>query len=191
MRRGFSLVELMVTSSLTLMVVSLLYVMLVAGMRLYRHGSARSELQVSATMSLSRLAADLDRTTPPGVSVRPDGLSLVPLRGISADGRQLWLEELILYYREAGTQALLRRHCPPVPEDVSLALDPTRPLALSEEELQVLFLAASPPAVVMARDVVSFEVTRPQGPRLLHVRLELARESLRFELQRDLYVRNP
>lgn len=192
MRRGFSLVEMLVTSTVSLVVVGLLYVMLVAGMRLYRQGSTRSELQVTAMLSLTRLGADLDKTTPAGVSVRSDGLSLVPLRGISADGRQLWLEELVLYHHVPLSRQLVRRRCPPVPEDYSLALDPTRPLTLTEEELETVFLAESPTPTIIARDVVHFEVSRPSH-RLLHVRLGLHREDglVSFELRRELFLRNP
>jgi len=174
----------MVSSSVSLLVIGLLFVMLVAGMRLYRHGSSRSELQVAATLGLGRLAADLDRTTPAGLSVRSDGVGLVPLRGISADGRQLWREELILYWHSPSSQTFLRR----ASEDPTY--DPTNPLTLSKDALQALFLADGPEPTVMARDVVSLEISRPTG-RLLHVRLELAREALRFELQRDICLRNP
>ncbi len=191
MRRGYSLVELMVTSGVSLLILGVLYALLVIGMRIYRHGSARSELQVAATLSLGRITADVDRTTPAGLSVRPDGLALVPLKGVSADGRQLWEEEVIVCHWDPQESRLLRRRCPPVPEGLSLALDPTRALVFTADELQALFLAGGPEPAIIARDVTHFEAARAETPRLLHLKIGLTREGLKFSVERDVFLRNP
>lgn len=197
--RGATLLEVLVAAGVGLLVLGLLVTLLLGGVRIYLHGSTRSELQVGATLALGRLIADLERSTWTGVSLCHDGLGLVPVKGVSADGRLLWREALILYHHQAAPGLLWRRECPPVPGGLSLALEPTRPLQLNANELGAIFSASARDSTgwaVVAREVSRFELTRAGPPGLLRVTLELLRVTpggaeLRFELIRDLCLRNP
>lgn len=218
MRRGLTLLEVLVTAALLTLVVTLGLNFLLPVMRGATRGTLRVEMQQQATMALTLLSNDLRRTSVSGLSLRsspePVVAAACPVSSpdlrtglpppMQPDGTVVWSDFFLLYSWSSSTGKLTRREWPPGPPLATpMELSILRARRLSPERLAEVVSVPNPTERVLATGVVSFEILpAPGGSDTLVVqpvrfRLVLERKGNtgqelpeRFTLIRSAYLRN-
>ena len=122
--RAFTLVELLVAATLSILLLGMMFAFLVPTMRASVRGSSRVEMQQQAVVALSRMAEDLEATAPAGIAIyAPDAMpanaadlpqlganwtpllmvkdpvdmSIVRLNNVNASGQQVWDTHAVIY----------------------------------------------------------------------------------------------
>jgi type II secretory pathway component PulJ len=104
--RGVTLLEVLVVSVLSLMALGVLFSVLVPTAKSSRKVSKRVELQQLGTLTLSRMARDLDKSVPEGIQTTGERLSIHPLTGLTANGFQVFADHSLLYVWNEDTRTL-------------------------------------------------------------------------------------
>ena len=104
-RSGLTLVEIMIASSVLLLLVGLFFSVLVPTFRCSARDSIKVEMRQSAMHALNRIEKDLKQTVVGGLSLSPatssdslSGLSLVRFIDVGASGAVTWEERAHIYF---------------------------------------------------------------------------------------------
>ncbi|MBI3928911.1 MAG: type II secretion system protein [Armatimonadetes bacterium] len=202
-KRGFTLLEVLVVAFLSVLGMVILVSVLVPTFRVAARGNQSVELQQMGAVAVQKLMADLDRTPVTGL-VLPDqdsprpSLALHRLSGVTAQGERQWDDRLVLYVWERQSGRLLRKEWPPEPPALSIAIDPSRPLQPSGQEVDRIAGSSNSTERPLALHVTSFELSSSSASELtlpLVLKLVLEQplgggESASLELTRKIYLRN-
>lgn len=202
MRRGFTLLEVLVAAVLTLLVMGVAFGYLVPAWRASARIQTRVELQQSAVVALDRLTAELKTSAPGGVTLSdgvPRILAINPVEKVQGNGLVVWKSSYILYVFEGDR--LERIEWPPGGPAASPSQQlPTRAKRLPRSQLVAIASAGDVARRQVAGDVVDFSWTHPGSPDVftqpLTFRLELSRatsaqpQAERVVLQRSVHLVN-
>ncbi|MBI3926654.1 MAG: prepilin-type N-terminal cleavage/methylation domain-containing protein [Armatimonadetes bacterium] len=121
-RRGFTLIEVLIAATVSLLVLGATYRLFVHGARLYARGQARAELQASGLVALDRMSRELRHSaastltvlpSQPGAATRVDGaLSFrlpADLESVVAFSPS---SSYIIYFRDRYRNTLVRKTSP-------------------------------------------------------------------------------
>ncbi len=178
MRKGHSLLEVMVSLSLLSVLLTVLVSLFVQGTRSTTRTDRQAELGGLTQAALLHLTRDLESAGLDSVAVAPDGLSFMQSAAVTPDGKGLTWSHYVLYWLERDL--LLRCEYPAV-------LPAPAPLVdASAHRLG---------GRVVARGVARFVVAaHPDDPRAFRVTLAVARrwggKDHGFELESAVRVRN-
>lgn len=125
--RGLTLLEVALSSVLLGLLLALFILVLAPLGRAAATGAERVELRQMAVACVEKLGADLDRTSPPGLTLReaPTMAAIQPLAALTTSGHQTWENNLILYVHEnervtrRAWSALASLTSPPTPPDLA------------------------------------------------------------------------
>lgn len=198
---GFTLAEVMVTATLSLVLLGLVWSFLVPTFRAYARASARVEMQEQAALVITRMVADLQLCVPAGVGVLSGGpvvLSLQPAVGLNASGQTVWDDHLVVYSWTAPSGTVNRRGWPPSPPALALLLSSGNPCRPSPAQLTQLASQPGAAAATLASQVKSLQLAHTgvgaavKPPLKITIVLERAVSSQdveRFELSRSISLR--
>ena len=183
-----TLLELLLSGGLLALLLTLTLGFLVPSLRASSRGSLRVDLQQRANLALEAAIVDLQRCNPDSVWIFPDGMCLQRLDGFTAGGIQVWEPTLVTYHWNSKNGQLSRGIWSPGQPALSItpALDQPRKPSLADYQLLI-----NPPdggARLLADSVTKFELG--WSGRVARISLELARQSERFELHRNVFLRN-
>jgi hypothetical protein len=192
-RRGFTMLEAMLGSTLGLLLLTLLVLALIPLLRYSAWHSARSTLLQSATVIAERLGADLQRAPLSGIVLpgRKGVLSIHPVAAVTDTGLAVWDTSLLLYAWSKDAGSLTRATWKP--ERTNMSLGPFSP---PEAEMVAALAAAPARQQLVAGVLTDFALTRngtAGTPLRLRVVTELnvpARGTERFELTREFALRS-
>lgn len=191
---GLSLIEVMVASVLSLVTLSVLISVLIPTLRSSKRISNRVELQQIATLTLSRIARDLDSSASGAISMSRHSLCIHPIQSVASDGAQVYSESVLLYSWEQTERLLLFRKW----RDSSISID--YPFTIEAEMIAPLMNESSRP---IARKIRSFTiqevgtdgavVTETETPAanqsyIITVGLESEKESFQLSRQVTLHA---
>lgn len=159
---GFTLVEVLVASTLALLVLTLTIRLLIPALRAWSDGQRRSEVSQSVLMTSGWIGDDVTRAAPNSISLTPEGsLVMRCSRGQTVDHTNPF-SELVVYWQEQGQ--LYRT---------------VQQLNEGEDELPlttIAALAAVPDRRRVASGVTKFEIElNPETPWLVGLALEVDR----------------
>jgi hypothetical protein len=188
-RRGFTLIEVVLTGTLLLMLVQLLFSIVVPMMRASQKASQMSDLRQMAALTLETICSDVEESGAPGLHLFTNALSVHPVESVSADGSTVWSREVHLYVWSQGR--LRRSTFPPVPSGVP-APQQGRAYNLQPAELNIALAA---PGRLLCSDLDEFRVTgfSPHGmrpPLVFHLRLRREKQVFSLEQSAIPAVRN-
>lgn len=152
-QRGFTLLELIVAAVLMVLLLGMMFNFLIPTMRASAKGSARVEMQQQAVVALGKIADDVERSAPAGVSINTAGvylgsgnqtssvcLAVQRLSDVSSGGTQSWDLHITAYCWNGLTTTpspLVRKiFNSPLPDGTSLSQ--TSPSKLSDSTLNTL-----------------------------------------------------
>lgn len=194
-----SLVEVLIVAGLLALLGTLFTWFMIPSLRLTAQQSVRIELQQQATIALAKLTADLRQTSATGVSLGVDSMALNLIEGVTDEGKQIWADEVVVYYRDASLKRLFRKVYPPAPPALNLPFNPLRPTRVSPSELASLATSNGQERSA-AQNVEVFEIAHSgEGDNLqapLTLRLVLTRgvsqkdEDESFEIVSMVALRN-
>jgi hypothetical protein len=199
-RRGLSLVEVLIASTLLLGLLALMTQVVGPVMRASNRTAVRVELQSLATVAMQKLTTDLTHTSSTGISgpfVGADNtvkFALHPKTGFSTDGTPLFSTQLVVYRWRPSTQKLSRVEWPASPTNTMVSPLKVRQL----DELQIDEALVAGAERVLAPNVSNFYFQSGGGVGIrlpLEVGLRLEKESApdileAVELNRTVLVRN-
>jgi type II secretory pathway pseudopilin PulG len=190
LRRGFTLIEVMLGGVLLLLLLLLLSQVLLPMVTGARRGTQQIELQQLAQVSVDRIVRDLSRTPLEGLSfvTGPPILAAQPLADVTGAGDQAWSDKLRLYWLDSSGQLHYRSWPPGPPNLVRGAPTVNVAFAPTLAELGQLIGGANATDRVLATHVQAFEVDLAAPAPT--VRLVLAVQDQRFELTRSIRLRN-
>ncbi|GMU54819.1 MAG: hypothetical protein AMXMBFR33_39650 [Candidatus Xenobia bacterium] len=190
LRRGFTLIEVMLGGVLLLLLLILLSQVLLPMVTGARRGTQQIELQQLAQVSVDRIVRDLSRTPLEGLSfvTGPPILAAQPLADVTGAGDQAWSDNLRLYWLDPSGQLRYRSWPPGPPNLVRGAPTVNAAFAPTLAELGQLIGGTSASDRVLATHVQAFEVDLAAPAPT--VRLVLAVQDQRFELTRSIRLRN-
>ncbi len=209
--KGFTLLEVLIASALSLLLVGLFLGILVPALRATGRNSVRIALQQSALLALNRVSKEIQASCVSGIGILPGDPMVLSVHRIAdvvntSPASRAFDSQLIVYlYRPATRQ--IRRRLWPEPGLGETTLDgllepPTANRALRPEARSLLYFAQNPGPreTVLVGQVRQFSVTSksvaPEVTPPLVLSLELegeipgSREPYRFELSQSLSPRN-
>ena len=203
---AFTLVELLIGFTL-LAVLSFMFVwFIVPVMRMANLGTARVDIQQTAVLACNRIATDLLRSSPSGVSLHsraaadpaePVVLAVIPIKDVDTEGRRVWDTNVVTFFWDRDKKWLLRRTFPPAPPG-SLTIDPLpdyRPSRLAVSDLLAL-ADSNAPYIRLATRVVNFDAAPFAGDRAFAIDLSIEegvsgkRQAERFDYRKIVSLRN-
>lgn len=208
-RAGITLAELLVWAMLSLIVLGIGGTMLWQIFRTTTRGSAIAQLEQTGSTAMSRLIAELQRTTAKGITIhyeldwngtKYNCTAIQTLQSVDGQGRSTYADYkgLILYSWTPGVTVLRRREWPHNSPGVTLSQsDPER---LTPDQVRTL-LADTQAVELRVPDVTNFRVYAPDVPAPnVGSHLELKIETRRrvvpnrpeesFALERVIVLRN-
>jgi prepilin-type N-terminal cleavage/methylation domain-containing protein len=199
MTRGFTLVEVLVSLVLLAGMTWLVVMFLIPTLRITARGSTQVTLQQQGVLALTRMAADLQKTTPQGLSRSPTAMGIVTIADVSGQRALVWEQSMRVYFWDPATRRLARRTWPPdATTEPVLAFSSSLPPVATEEQLAAI--CALPPDIILAAGVRQFEIDYPgrpgpfQQPLTLSLVLEQKAVSGQqvetFSCRRTVYLRN-
>jgi prepilin-type N-terminal cleavage/methylation domain-containing protein len=166
---GFTLPELLIVLSLTLLLLGLICAFLVPTMRAAILGSTRAEMQQEALRAMNRITQDLLLSAACGVSLSVPGglpgngparLGIARIENVDHTGRQIWEQSLIAYSWQGPGNPLVRKVWnPSLPPSLSVIFSPGYPCRLGDSELASIAAEPKLQEQILARDVSEFLIT--------------------------------
>ncbi len=158
--KGFTLIEMLVTSILVVLLFGLLFQFLIPALRFSSQGTVRAELQELAVLAMRHLVDDIERTSYAGISLHPNQmiLSIHPLVDITQNSRRVYADTMIVYYHDPVRRVLIRRPWPPGPPNLPPP-GTAAPRRLSLLHLGQMVDESNQLERIMARSVGAFAVT--------------------------------
>ncbi|MBI3927350.1 MAG: type II secretion system protein [Armatimonadetes bacterium] len=201
---GLSLIEVLVAAALSLMLLGLFWTFLVPAFGYYVRGAARAELQQSALVAGEKVVADLRRSAPGGISIRSAGtdsptvLAVHPLETVTADGTQVWSDQLTIYFWWASDGRLWAKKWPPGPPEAGFSVQSDKPIRVDEATLLEVAQERNGTETMLAENVARFEVVdaapEPGISRPVTLTLEFEKETSsgpqRLTVSQDVFLRN-
>ncbi len=186
MKRAFTLLEVMVAGALSFM---LLVVLTQALIPLMRHTSQSMEhLELSQlTHKISqRLLEDLQSAPPSAIHFGPEEWAVQPLERITATGRPVYEDGLIVYSLRLEQGQLWRKRCNP--DDLSL----DHPTRFTPAQLDNFFQASAQPARTLVSEVLrEFSLAPlPQRPQMVQLSFLLRGHSKQYRFDEVVALRN-
>lgn len=192
--RAFTLIELVVAFTLTLLLVGLLFQFLVPALTVSSRTTRRAEVQQQATITMRNLVSELEQTSLFGLSLADDfrTAALHPVTDVTQKSERVYADHVIVYQFDPVAESLQRSHW-------SNGSDPSieAPRKLSPDELLALdgFLTKKR---VVVRQLEDFEVGHSGSDGLIQlplvVRMTMKRQGESspkpFELVRTVVPRN-
>lgn len=183
-RRGFTLVEVMVAAALGVLVLGLAAGYLVPALRASDRGSSEVEMEQQAVLALSQIERDAGRTTPEGLSLRAEApvcLAVNPRDEVEPDGTVVWSDSYIIYSFDKKRGLLIRRQWPPgMPTPTAAEQVRIHPKRLTPARLAQIAAAAPVHYSVVARGVQDFRILQAGTDGLvrqpIHIVLTLQRK---------------
>lgn len=165
-KRGATLVELMVYTSLLGLLLGSIYAVFAASMRYFRVAQAATELQADAQKTVLNLVADLSDSNASSIKIgsNPTGIIFISPRNQYGDfsydsGGDLYWQKWVCYYRESTTNKLIRKEMylpanvnPPGTPSTSIPSNAT----LTTTYFQTLLGART---TTVAEDITAFSVS--------------------------------
>ena len=204
MRRGLTLVEVLVFSALSLLLIGLIVRLLLPSLRASSRASAQVELQQMATHAILSLSRDLARCNGSSISVSdstgPSGLAYVRSAGVSSSGRRVWEEVATFVVRLPEERRLIRQTYPPAPPELGVTFLPSLAPSFSPSNLAQVASQPNSTRRNLASEVEEFEVSHlgsgnDQFTPALRIRLRLQKQVASnqvesFEMVREYALRN-
>lgn len=207
MRAGLTLVEVVVFTALSLLLLVLMGKLLFPSLRASRRASVQVELQQMATQALVSLGNDLGRCNGGSVSIlngaeelSPGGLAFTRSAGLTSSGSRLWEERATFVIWLPAQRRLISQDYPPEPPAQAKPLLPSVASRFSLSDLNEVANQANRTRRSLASEVEAFHVSHEggEGPHLippLTVRLKLQKkipsgQVESFELVRKYALRN-
>lgn len=176
------MLEAVLTCTLFLMLVQVLFSIVMPMMRASQKASEMSDLRQMAALTLETICADVEESAAPGLHLFSNALSVHPVETVSGDGSTVWSRQVSLY---AWSGRRLRRVTfPPLPAGVP-APQQGRPFNLQPAELSAALVAPGP---VLCSDLEEFLVSGFSAHGLrppLVLRLSLKRNQQVFTLEQS------
>lgn len=189
MRRGMSLIEILVAGALMLGLTTLVLSVLYPSFRASSRSASRVEMQQQAALVMERLLLDLEPAALASVSVHPEGISIQQLDGVTGTGLQVWKRGLIVYALQGST--LVRELWPPSPPALPVALVDAYPTRITSADLAAIVASNNGTERKLATGVTQFEVTSGLSITLALKRSIPGRsEAETFTLERQVTLRN-
>ena len=190
-RRAFTLLEIMVASSLGFLVLAILVLALVPLLQSSRTSLQKLELSQTSLRIRQRLIEDLQSVPPLAINYPAPGpvshFSLQPVDQVSSTGTTVYANALIVYELDLPNGRLSRRECRPS----GLAID--YPNSYNESQLQTFFTQSNLPARVLAAGILTqFQLTSmtSQRQQLKNLHLELQGGGQKFSWDETIALRN-
>lgn len=194
--RAFTLLELVVASTLLLLLLGLAFSFLVPALRYSRTGMVESEIQQAATLSMRRIVGDLEDANAAGISWQSEPTVLSVHRVVDANdkGRKVYAGELVVYLWDKDRKLLLRRTWPPEPPSLPAAPTTDAPFRVDSVGLGLLAAERDGKERILARYVEEFSLQHAGVDdhigQPLTVRLLLENQTEVFELEREVSLRS-
>jgi len=166
---GFTIPEVLIAASLTLLLLGLIFSFLVPTMRASIRGSAKAEIQQEALRSIDRVAGDLLMSASPGITVvtpasapekGPAYIGIIRISDVDHLGKQTWEQSLTLYCWQGPGKPLVRKvWTQSLPPSLGIALNTGYPCRFDAASLASI---AEEPALrgqIIARDVSEMLIT--------------------------------
>ncbi len=204
MRRGLTLVEVLVFSALSLLLIGLIIRLVLPSIRASGRASTQVELQQMATHAILSLSRDLARCNGSSISVSDStgvgGLAYVRSAGVSSSGRRVWEEVATFVVRLPEDRRLIRQTYPPSPPELGVTFLPSLAPSFSPSDLAEVASQPNPTRRNLASEVEEFEVSHlgsghDQFTPPLRIRLKLQKQVASnqvesFEMVREYALRN-
>ncbi|MGE0487655.1 MAG: hypothetical protein AB7S38_00420 [Vulcanimicrobiota bacterium] len=181
--KGFSLPEVLVAGTITLLLLGLITQFLIPAMRYSAEGNMKVDLQQRAILAINRLVSDLQRTNATGVTLAltsPVTVGIVRIEKIGSDGFPSWDDEMQVYWYDDVRKELHWETYPPTPPSVPVTFTSARPAIITPSDLQSIAIQTGGSEHTLARDVTSFSVEDadpdPGIKGLLRIDLTLEKE---------------
>lgn len=178
-KRGFSLVEILIASSLAAAIATVMVMFLVTSLQAQARTAVRVDLQEQGIMAANRIVKDLQTTVLGGICVRrctpgnpayPEILSVQPLIGVGTGDppSQLYARQWIIYSWAPEQGKILRYLYPPDP-DHPAAGGPKMTTTLVPKRIDqdgLLWISQQSPVGVstLGGDVTAMNITNPAAP---------------------------
>ena len=177
MRRGMTLLELMLAGGLLALLLTVTLSFLIPSLGATSRGALRVDLQQRASLAVESAVEDLQRSTPSSIWIFDKGVCLQRLDGFTSGGMQVWEARRVSYHWDAD-------HC--LRRELSEATE--QPVAPSLTDFQKLVNQPGGSEKVLAYSVRQFRLS--WAGRAVQITLELVRQKERFELHRNVFLRN-
>lgn len=201
--RGLTLVEVLIASSMAVLLVWLLYQLLVPVAQAGSRTSVRVHMAQQATLAMDTIGRLLQSSGGSGISYLPAStsggpvvLAISPRAGLAATGRQIYSNEIEVVVWQPADGRLSIRTWPPGPPNLGLTPDSSSPTILTATQLGS-FVPIADQAKLLASNVVEFQPLSsfpPSPVSIMNIVLEKdvpgRTTPERFELNRSVYFRN-
>lgn len=122
MRRGFTVVEALITCAVMSLLLVMMFQVIVPGMNLMQQGSMRASVQQQAMMITQQIFTELQRSTPKGVSIHvpasatdPAIIGVNSIGGILPTGYPQFEDRLHVFWHDIARRRVRRKVYPPTP----------------------------------------------------------------------------
>lgn len=163
-RTGFTLIELLVSMGLALLGTAMLIALFVPSMSLFRRQSGKSDSYRGCLMMMEKFRLGLMNSQMETVTIAPNGQAIswqlivddTPFSGATGDALMSPKFALVSYHPEEKRVYYKEFDYPDYP-------GPQSPSILSIEELEQACYDETPKGLVMARDIIDFQITDKDG----------------------------
>ena len=136
--RAFTLLEVLLAATLSLLALTLLVQILIPLLHSFAWTSARAELLQATSLASRYLVGDVQRSPMRGLVLptpaHPGLLSVHGVSDLTDTGRAVWAPQLIVYRWEPAQRSLTRKVWPPGPPNLP-ALSATTPLRPTPDQM--------------------------------------------------------
>lgn len=191
-RSGFSQIELLIVSSLTLTFLGILVYLLFRVSGMVHRTAVVSELQQTAHLLFTQISQVAHRCDDGGATFLQEpglaALALHPVEDVDLSARKEYAPQVMLFAWEATAQTLRQHRSNAIPPDQRY-----RPLKLGPEAIRNL--ALTPAVKVMSKHLAEFHLESPDGNFPLLLSFKLSRNApgsgvIEIALSRYLVMRN-
>lgn len=194
-RSAFTLIEVIVGFTLTVLLFSLFFQFLIPALKISTRTTERAETEQQAVIALRNMIKEIETTSLFGVSFRSDGslVAVHPVTMVTQNNDRVYADHLVVYKFEKDHNQIVR-YTWKDKDDPSI----DSPRKLSSKELDDIEAHFQPDSRVLVRGVEEFEFTHSGVGDLIKqpfkVRLKMGHQtgdgSREFELVRAISMRN-
>lgn len=181
------MLELVVAMTIALGLALVMTKLFLSGQRWQSRNLRRTNLQQQMMLAVQRISADLQQSTPLGITVGPNQLALQRIADVSTDipPRHIWETALIVYF--VNSRGLYRRSWPPAPPNLGVTLSTSQPFHPDPTQLNTLCTSGG--AIRVGSNLTIMQVS-PPNTLPLSLRLSVAEEGETLSSVRILSLRN-
>ena len=195
-RKGFTLVEMLVAFTLTVLLFGLLFQFLVPALKISSRTTVRAETQQQATLALRTMTSEIEETSLLGVSFSEDSsvLAVHPVEKVTQNNQRTYADHVVVYLYDQENGQIWRHTWKKSADDPSIE----SPRRLSDEELASVQSHLQPGGRRLVKDVAEFEFGHSGVGNLIQLpfqaRIKMREQaqsgSREFELIRTVSLRN-